>query len=189
MQSPVPEIDLHEALAGHWVAGPDGLQMSAHCDGVLEGGFSSAQVGVAVAPVGGPGHGEEAEHRGEEPRPSTYQLRACFLLFLEEVWGSVPLDEVEAEIGCRLPSSTASGAAGSFSATRGAEATTKTGATPSLLGLRRRGIPLASARLPSSSASASAAFKTWRTTSTLAPKTKRPVGASFSLRGVLPGPP
>ena len=67
----MPEIDLHEALAGHWVVGPDGLQMSAHCDGVLEGGFSSAQVGVAVAPVGAPGHGDEAEHPGEQNDPAT----------------------------------------------------------------------------------------------------------------------
>ena len=45
----------------------------------------------------------DAEHRGEEPRPSTYQLGACYLLYKKEDWHAVPLEQVEAEIGRRLP--------------------------------------------------------------------------------------
>ena len=68
---PVDWIFLHVAPVGHCVDGPIGLQMSAHCDGVLDGGFSSAQVGCAVAPAGAPGHGEVAEQLGEQKLPCT----------------------------------------------------------------------------------------------------------------------
>ena len=45
----------------------------------------------------------DGEHRGVAPQPSTYQLRACFLLYFEDSWGAIPTEDIEAEVGRRLP--------------------------------------------------------------------------------------
>ena len=67
---PVPWIDWQVALPGHCPAA-FGLQMSAQFDGVFDGGFSSTHCGCAVLPAGAPGHGEVAEHDGEQNDPVT----------------------------------------------------------------------------------------------------------------------
>jgi hypothetical protein len=78
VQTAVVEIGLQDAPCGHTVPSSFVIssslsfaeQMSAHCDGVVDGGFSRTHWGAAVVPAGmSVGHGDEAEHVGEQKLP------------------------------------------------------------------------------------------------------------------------
>ena len=68
---PWPEMGLQVALAGHGLGLESGLHNRAHCEGVVEPDFSSAQVGAAEDPAGAAGHFSVGEQGGEQNEPFT----------------------------------------------------------------------------------------------------------------------
>ena len=62
-------MGLQVALAGHGLGDELGLQMRAHCEGVVEPDFSSTQLGAAEDPAGAAGHFSVGEHAGEQKDP------------------------------------------------------------------------------------------------------------------------
>jgi len=65
---PVPWMAWQVAVPGHSDSSADGVQMSAHCDGVWDPEVSRTHSPRAV-PDGSVGHGVVAEHPGEQNDP------------------------------------------------------------------------------------------------------------------------